>query len=127
MNISKQRGILGEQVVKKYVVNRGMKFILSNYHSRYGEIDIICEDRGCIVFIEVKTRKERSIVGGIEAIDRRKQAKIIKTAYLYIQENNIDLQPRFDVAEVRCNNQGKAVRVNYISNAFDLEGYDEFF
>ncbi len=127
MTDAKKKGELGEKLVIKYITRKGMEFIESNYHSRFGEIDIVCRDKDCIVFIEVKTRKETSIIRGIECIDKRKQKKIIKTAYIYIQEHDISLQPRFDVAEVRYNNKERLVRINYISNAFCLEDFDEFF
>ena len=121
MITTKQKGDIGEQTAVRYIENKKMKVINRNYRSRYGEIDIICRDEKIISFVEVKLRKENSFFRGIDAVDKRKKNKIIKTSYVYMQENNINLQPRFDIAEITCNNNGQVKRINYISNAFDFE------
>ena len=59
-------------------------------------------------------------------MDKNKQMKIIKTAEIYLVNNNVDLQPKFDVALVTTfKNQN--YNINYIDNAFSLEGFDEIF
>lgn len=94
------KGRLGEDAVCAELVKRGHRIIARNYRKPFGEIDIISEYDGCIVFTEVKTRKYGSMVSGVEAVDRRKQAKIIATADFYLTENEPNLQPRYDIAEV---------------------------
>lgn len=124
----REKGILGEKVAKVYVQRHGMEFLESNYHSRYGEVDLIFKDRNDVLaFIEVKLRNDGSLISGIEAVGKRKRSRIIKTACDYIQKNNIEMQPRFDVAEIKCNNKKRPVRINYIRNAFGLEGLNEIF
>lgn len=127
MQTAKQLGNTGEKTVADYAKQKGMRLIASNYYSRYGEIDLICQDKDHIVFTEVKMRNERSPIYGLELVSKGKRKKIIKTAYSYIQKNNIETQPRFDVAEIRCNNQGNPVKIIYINDAFGLEECDEIF
>lgn len=118
-----ESGALGEQAVADYLVNKGFTVADKNWRCRYGEIDIIAVNSHYIVFVEVKTRAENSLFAGREAVDVRKQAKIIKTASMYLAEKSVgDLQPRFDVAEVVLKNQKefKVKEINYIDNAFTL-------
>ena len=120
-------GKLGEGVAKDYLLKKGYIFLESNYHSRYGEIDIIFENDKYIIFVEVKTRKNGSLVRGIDAVDNFKKVKILKTALIYLAEHNVGKQPRFDVAEVTINKKGECENINYFENAFDMEELGAFF
>ena len=95
----------------------------ANYRTRLGEIDIIACDSEYIMFVEVKTRGESSIALPREFVDSSKQKKIISTANIYMSTFGCDLQPRYDVAEVYLDKNGKAKEINYIENAFDCDGY----
>ena len=124
-----QTGRLGEDFCEKYYIKRGYSTVQRNYHSRYGEIDLICRNGEYLVFAEVKTRKCTTAIQPCEAVDLRKQKRIIRTAQMYLIENETDKQPRFDVFEVWVN-EGRVVKFNHIENAFDescFGGYDELF
>ena len=87
MNIFKNKGNKGEAFVTDYFLTKGYALRERNYHSRYGEIDIILENNEYIVFVEVKTRKCSATLRGIEAINKSKRIKIIKTAFVYLLNN----------------------------------------
>ena len=123
MNKSKYVGDLGEKIALDYMTKNGFSHTYSNYHSRYGEIDIICENEKYIVFVEVKSRKRQALCRGIEAVDKHKRLKIIKTAFDYILKNSIEKQPRFDIIEVEFPSK----EITYYENAFSGDEYDEFF
>lgn len=127
MNRNKDKGDVGELTARKYLTSvKNMRILKNNYHSRYGEIDIIsCTDK-YIVFVEVKTRKKESLYRGAEAVDKNKRIKIIKTAMMFLSENNIDLQPRFDVVEVTTF-KNKESQIIHFENAFDIGECDEIF
>ncbi len=110
--MSRLIGILGENQAEQYLKKMGYKILSKNYHSRFGEIDIIALDKNTTVFVEVKKRGEKSFAGGAEFVTASKQKKIIKTALFFIQSNNIQNDMRFDVIEINCNN------INHIKNAF---------
>ena len=93
-------GSLGEDGVSEWLQRRGFRVLCRNYHSRYGEVDIIAADDYYILFVEVKTRAERHLVSPLEAVTVKKQRRLIQTARLYLQANPVLLQPRFDVAAV---------------------------
>ncbi len=127
MKNSKDIGNSGESIVCEYILKvQNKKIIARNYHSRYGEIDIISADDKYINFIEVKTRKSNTLINGIYSVDKNKQIKIIKTAGIYLMENDVELQPKFDVALVTTFKNQK-YNIDYIDNAFSLEGFDEVF
>lgn len=113
-------GKIGEEYTAKLLQDKGYEIVETNFHSRFGEIDIIAKDTKYIVFVEVKTREENSMVNPLEAVTLSKQKKIIKTALLYLQLHPFQLQPRFDVVGlITCADNHTIKSVNYITNAFE--------
>lgn len=91
-----------------------------NYHSRFGEIDIIARKQNTIIFVEVKTRKNTAFGFPAEFVDYKKQQKIMKTAQLYINDNfNAEFDYRFDIIEVFHYDDNK-VNFNHLKGAFEL-------
>ncbi len=125
---SLQIGKIGENVAVSYLEDNGYIIVDRNYHSRFGEIDIIAKKEDYIVFIEVKTRNDMAIIKAFESVDRIKQKKIIKTAMIYLMEHVVNLQPRFDVIEVLINKNSRNVKeVNQVENAFLGDSFYETF
>ena len=113
-------GKLGEEYAAEILIKKGYKIIARNYHSRFGEIDIIAENNNYIVFVEVKTREKNYSVSPLEAVTAGKQNKIIKTALLCLQKNETSLQPRFDVIGIITEAKNfKVISVEHIENAFN--------
>ncbi len=123
MNRSKKIGDLGEKLALEYMIRSGFKHVCSNYHSRYGEIDIICENEKYIIFVEVKSRRKGTNYPAAEAVDRNKRIKIIKTSFDYLLKKPTEKQPRFDVVEVEFPSK----KITWHENAFSGDEYDEFF
>lgn len=120
MNIGKTGGT-GERLTAEFLHKNGFSIIKRNYHCRYGEIDIIAENKEYIIFTEVKTRREDSLVSPAEAVDFRKQQRIILTAEDFLTKYETALQPRFDVAEVTVYSKkdgSDGYKLHYIKNAF---------
>lgn len=116
-------GCIGENYAADYLKDKGYRIITRNYHSRFGEIDIIAENKEFIVFAEVKTREKNYEVSPLEAVSVGKQKKIWKTALLYLQSNPSDLQPRFDVIGITTQADYKILSIEHIENAFTVEGF----
>lgn len=112
-------GLWGEIYAARFMRENGYEIITANYRCRLGEIDIIAKKNGFLVFTEVKTRSPGAIAPGREAVGSAKQERIIETASLFMQKNNYDLQPRFDVAEVTLGKKNEPISCEYIENAFD--------
>jgi putative endonuclease len=86
-----------EKEAVKYIKNLKYKILVTNFTTKFGEIDIIAKDKDTLVFIEVKYRKSLCSGTPQEAVKFTKQQKIIKSAIVYIKKNNIKTNFRFDV------------------------------
>lgn len=117
----KQTGDAGEDFCAKYLKKHGYKILSRNYKKPYGEIDIIAFKNGVLCFVEVKTRNDQSLTRAYEAVDYRKQQRIIKAAQAYLIDNPNDYMCRFDVCEVYIvKDTLKVLEINYIENAFEM-------
>lgn len=100
MAASKLAGAWGEALAAEYLRKKRYKIVTAGYRCRFGEIDLIAENRKYLVFVEVKLRKSGSFAHAFEHVDRRKQDKLRITASMYLSQNPTALQPRFDVIEI---------------------------
>lgn len=92
-----------EQSARKFLEKKRLTFITSNFHSRWGEIDLIMQDGKELVFIEVRARSHNSHGGAAQSVDTRKQSKLIKTAQFYLQKHSATAFCRFDVIAIEGN------------------------
>ena len=93
-------GAWGESVAAAYLAKKRYKLVAANYRCRFGEIDLIVQNRTTLVFVEVKLRKNANFTQARDYVDRNKQDRIRVTASLYLSKNPTKLQTRFDVIEV---------------------------
>ena len=115
------RGAAGEVLAARFLREKGYEIWAGNVSSRFGEIDIVAADGPYIVFVEVKTRGEDAMYAPREAVTAKKQERILKTALLFLQQNAVSLQPRFDVVEIitKKNAPMEAVDIDHIQGAFE--------
>jgi putative endonuclease len=111
-------GKWGEVQARSFLLANGYKILTTHYQIKLGEIDIIAQDGDVIVFVEVKTRRNREFGTPAEAVNHRKQRKIIMTALYYLQCSVLQESPvRFDVIEVYIPFQ-QEIQIHHILNAF---------
>ncbi len=110
------RGRSAENQALLYLQRKGLRLIDRNYRWRGGEIDLIMQDRECIVFVEVRLRKNDGFGGGLESIDHHKRQRLIQTALHYLNRQGIDSATRFDVIALSPAKQG--LEVNWVRDAF---------
>lgn len=117
---SKISGAWGEAVAAEYLRSKRYKILAAGFHSRFGEIDLIAQDKKFLVFVEVKLRKSADFARAMEYVDRRKQDRIRVTASLYLSEHPTKLQPRFDVIEIYApeGTQTLHPEINHMEDAF---------
>ena len=122
-------GASGEAAALVEYEKRGWTAVDRNWHyGRFGEIDIIAEKKGTVVFVVVKTRHQNPLIQPFESVDAKKQEKIYKTSISYIYENNLNCQYRFDVCEVFVNRETlKLIHINYFENAFIPESDNGYY
>ena len=112
-------GKFGEDAAAEYLISSGYTICERNYRKPYGEIDIIAQSPdGCLVFVEVKTRKNADYGYASEFVDKKKQQRLIRTAQQYCEK---DVYMRFDIIEVYYKHQGNIINIreiNHIEDAF---------
>lgn len=112
-------GRSGEAAAAEYLKRKKYRILGMNYACRFGEIDVIAADRKFVVFAEVKQRKNGDFAAPREFVNAAKQRRLIAAASLWLQQNETDKQPRFDVIEVYAPDDA-AVQINHIENAFEV-------
>ena len=107
-------GGVGENEARAFLEGKGARVLEMNYRRPTGEIDIIARQGKTLLFVEVKRRSSLRYGRPAEAVNRAKQAHILRTALMYLQENRLtDAPMRFDVIEVLPDG------IHHIENAFD--------
>lgn len=111
-------GKRGEDEAVRALKKSGYRVVKRNYRCRYGEIDIIAEDKGAIVFVEVKTRGSDSFGTPGDGVDHRKQRHITLASSAYLTEQGLtDRAVRFDVVCVDLLDRG--FRTEIVRDAFE--------
>jgi len=108
-------GKFGEDIACRYLESNGYAIIKRNYRAAGGEIDIIAKKNAHLAFIEVKTRKNNKFGYASNAVDYRKQQKIIQTARAFLIRYTAYEDISFDVCEIYTENRC----INYIESAFE--------
>ncbi len=103
-----------------YLRTYGLKLIGSNYHSRFGEIDLIMLEKSTLVFIEVRFRRSNNYGSPIATVSLQKQKKIRLTAAHFLQKHEKfqHLNCRFDVIGLSCLTGSAKYKFDWIKNAF---------
>jgi putative endonuclease len=115
-----RRGKLGEKAARKDLQKRGLKFLVANYRSKRGEIDLIFRDADCLVFVEVKTRSSEAWLRPAAAVNARKRRLLSKAALGYLREAGFpETILRFDIVEVLLE-EGRVVQIRHLPNCFSL-------
>ena len=94
-------GARGEEAATDDYRRRGYRIVARNWRCRLGELDLVAERRGVLVFCEVKSRGGAAFGGGYEAVTWRKRTKLRSLAEAFLQATGSRPQAiRFDVASV---------------------------
>lgn len=109
----------GERLAERYLQKKGYTLVERNYRCPAGELDLIVLDRRVVVFVEVKTRTGPGFGSPLEAVEFRKQRKMIQAAQFFLAEKRLQQRDaRFDVVGVSW--PGREPVVEHIENAFEL-------
>ncbi len=118
---SKNLGQIGEDIASAYLEGQGYEILERNFRSSIGEIDIIAKDGETLIFIEVKTKSNKDFGLPQEMVTSKKQHKLIKVAYSYLKEKNLeDIPWRIDVVAITKNKNGNQIELirNAIQNNY---------
>lgn len=111
-------GARGEGAAAEFLLGQGCRMVARNYRTKFGEVDLVVLDRGCLCFVEVKSRK--SYQAPQEAVSIIKQKKLTQLAKMYLSDHygNKSVRCRFDVIAFEENGLGVS-RIEWFKNAFD--------
>ena len=115
---TKDLGKWGEKVASEYLANAGYQVIDRNVRTEYGEIDLIVEQEGILVFVEVKTRQSSAYGYPEESITRLKIDHMIASAEAYLQTNpDFEGDWRIDVVAIEMNELDNQPVITHFPNA----------
>lgn len=110
-------GRIGEEIAIGYLRDKGYHILETNWRIEKWEVDIIAEDKGERVFVEVKTRFGEDYGTPADAVTRKKQRYLINAANLYASQLDYEGKMRFDVICVYMQ-KGKQAAIEHIEDAF---------
>jgi len=111
-------GAAGEACAAQHLRRRGFRILARNLRSGGVEIDVIAALGALVVFVEVKTRRSRDQGLPEEAVDARKQKRLVAGAAAWLREHpGVASRIRFDV--IVCEGEVDAFRVRHLEGAFD--------
>jgi len=115
-------GKLGEDLAVRELERRGYAVLARRHRTRFGEIDIVCEDEDTVVFVEVKARRTRRYGSAAEAIPFWKRRRIAAMALDYLAwTGRLDDPCRFDVVAIdEADSEQPTVQV--VRDAFQVDG-----
>jgi len=111
-------GLKGEAAARDFLVAMGFDILAERFRCRHGEIDLIADDGGTVVFVEVKARTSRAFGAPEESVTPAKQARLARLASVFLARAGFqDRDCRFDVVAVEADARGK-LTVRHIPDAF---------
>lgn len=115
---NKNFGAWGESAATEYLENKGYQVISRNLHTPYGEIDIVAENENKLMFIEVKTRSNKSYGNPEDSINPRKLEHMEASAQFYVQNCEYQGTWQIDVISIlkRDSNQLEIVHFENVIN-----------
>ena len=115
-----QFGHAGEAWAEQFLRAKGYRILERNLRTSLGELDLVAEHAGVLVFVEVKARTSNAFGGALLAVDRRKQAQLVRLASQYLAQRHWSDKPcRFDVVLVQGQPPAQR-RIEHLENAFDV-------
>ena len=115
---TQRSGNHAERIAEKFLASNGLTLIARNYRCRFGEIDLVMQDRDTTVFVEVRLRQtqgDNDFGGAATSIGPGKQARIIAAAQHYLAGKRHLPPCRFDAVLL---NQLSAAKIEWIKDAF---------
>lgn len=112
-------GARWEQYARDHLLRSGLTLITENFHSRFGEIDLIMSEQSMLVIVEVRYRRAAVGPGAVESVDTHKQRKLMRATQFFLlrQPRWQQASVRFDVVAIEPGNDGE-VQIQWLRDAF---------
>lgn len=117
----RDRGERAESLAARFLETEGFSILGRNYRTRFGEIDVVAEEKGQIVFVEVRSLGPGAGHSPEETIGWAKQKRLCRAALAYLQQKGLEGRPaRFDVIAILEGDPSTGARLRHLRNAFDF-------
>lgn len=107
------QGQAGEDAALTHLEHHGLTLVTRNFRCKGGEIDLIMQQHGILIFVEVRKRADTRHGGAAASVTSAKQARLIMAAQIYLQRYKMPPACRFDVVAIDGD------RLNWIKNAIE--------
>jgi putative endonuclease len=116
--VSNTFGRAGERLAAIELESRGYHVLETNFRCRYGEIDLIVENEYDLIFVEVKLRRGTAFGMPEEAVDVRKQRKLLQLAVYYLALHEYTERSwRIDVVAIQLSKSGRLQEIRIYQHA----------
>ncbi|MEA3249583.1 MAG: YraN family protein [Patescibacteria group bacterium] len=117
---SEALGRAGEKAAERYMKKNGYRILDRRWRCPEGELDLVAEKGGEVVFVEVKTRASEVFGGARLAVDARKASRLRVAAYAYLERHLLWESPfRIDVIAVTATPDSRTARLEHLVSAVD--------
>jgi putative endonuclease len=108
-------GASAEELCAELLRGAGLRILARNWRCRHGEIDLVAQEGGTTVFVEVRLRRGAGFGGAAESVTAAKRARIVAAARAYLAARRVEADCRFDVLLLESLD---GARIEWIRNAF---------
>lgn len=117
---SRSTGQAAERYAGEFLRRQGYRVLATNVRYRLGEIDLVCDDQGILVFVEVRARKPGRFGSAAETLTRAKRARVVRAVELYLTTENVppSRPVRIDVVAITLDANGDPKDAELIQDAF---------
>ena len=114
-------GRASETHAAAYLRDLGYRILAKNVRCPGGELDLVAEDDGVLVFVEVRARRSGVFGDAAESIGSQKRRRTIQAAESYLQEHpaDADRPSRIDVVAIQLGGRGQVIALELIRNALE--------
>jgi putative endonuclease len=109
-------GSIGENLAKDYLIKKGYQIVTQNFHTRFGEIDLIAQDKDILVFVEVKTKVGLDFGSPEAMFTPRKYDRVKRMATIYLKGR--DVPCRIDLVAIVLNESHHPISINHYQNPY---------
>lgn len=114
---AKRVGFIGEELAAKYLTGKGYEILQNNFTIRGGEIDLIAQNGGILVFVEVKTRSCSSFGYADESLDVSKRGRLHRAIKRYLANEKDEPDYRVDLVEVELDSKTRDLKqINHLED-----------
>lgn len=116
---NKGLGDLGERLAVKYLTRSGYRILVRKYRCKFGEIDIVAQDKDALVFVEVRSKSSSEFGFPYETINFMKRERLKKVALAFQKRFNLfNYNLRFDCVSILFDDDGSVTKMELFKDAF---------